>query len=165
MPQTANNIHGLCDQWESILASLLPAAGTLIPGNRAESCAAERDKPWATWCKGESLNTASCRSLKALTSGELTWMPGAPTALALLPQVSPNKSHFQQDFSASLTTAAALELCWWCLCDQFQGKGTVTTVQAVLFIWATNLWDALLGMWWGTQKCSSLFACISIKCS
>lgn len=70
----------------TILASLLPAAATLIPGNRAESCAAERDKPWAAWCKGESLNTASYRSLRALTSGELTWIPGAPTALVLLPR-------------------------------------------------------------------------------
>lgn len=24
--------------------------------------------------------------------------------------------HFQQSFSASLMTAAALELCWWCVC-------------------------------------------------
>lgn len=146
MPQTDNNMHGLCDQWESILASLLPAAATLIPGNiqLLRACAAEGGKPWAAWCKGGSLNTASCRSLKDLTSGELTWMPGAPTALALLPQVSPNKSHFQQDFSASLTTAVALELWWWCLCVQFQGKGTGTRVQAVLFIWATNLWDAFL---------------------
>lgn len=27
----------------------------------------------------------------------------------------------------------------------------MTPVQAALFIWATNLWDALLEMWWDSE--------------
>lgn len=80
---------------------------------------------------GASLETVRWRSLKDLTSEELSWKPGPLTTLALLLQVSPNIMHLIA--FASLTTAAALELCCWSLCVQFQGKRTVTmTVQPAL---------------------------------
>lgn len=80
---------------------------------------------------GATLKTVRWRSLKDLTSEELSWMPEPLTTLALLSQVSPNIMHLIA--FASLTAAAAFEPCCLCLCVQFQGKGSVTvTVQPAL---------------------------------
>lgn len=94
---------------------------------------------------GRSPKTESWRSLKDLTSGDLTDLDAWTTHCTGTSPTGKSQHnafdclHFQQGFGDSLMTAAALELWCWCLCVQFQGKRTVTTVQPALFIRASSL--------------------------